>query len=104
MPLDTAGLVVAELAANAVLHGRVSGRDFLLGLALTTTAAGETLRIEVTDARAERIPAAIRQDAGPEQESGRGLLLVEALADRWGVMRDPASCTKTVWAELTLRH
>jgi hypothetical protein len=51
----------------------------------------------VTDARGDRLPvltAAPAQDA----ESGRGLLLVAALADRWGVTEGPAPC-KTVWVE-----
>lgn len=49
---DRAAVVVAELAANAVTHGRVPGRDFELRLTLPTG----SLRIEVTDTRAERHP------------------------------------------------
>ncbi|MCX4582624.1 ATP-binding protein [Streptomyces sp. NBC_01481] len=91
----TAEQIVAELAANAALHGRVPGRDFRL--TLTVGNAG-TLRIEVTDARADRRPQ--RSDCPePDAESGRGLLLVEALADRWGVDDGPAPC-KTAWAEI----
>lgn len=48
MRFEAAEQVVAELAANAVLHGRVPGRDFRLRLTLRTDGA---LRIEVTDAR-----------------------------------------------------
>lgn len=93
--MDTPAHVVAELAANAVLHGRVTGRDFRLML----TAYDDRLRIEVTDARAERLPALTEQPA--DSESGRGLLLVRALADRWGVTPGPVPC-KTVWAEIAL--
>ncbi|MEU5437606.1 ATP-binding protein [Streptomyces sp. NPDC020719] len=91
---DAAALVVAELTANAVLHGHVPGREFELRLVL-----GTVLRIEVTDTRAERLPSR----PGPEvvggcAESGRGLLLVAALAMAWGVEeRVPG---KTVWAEV----
>ncbi|TKA12965.1 ATP-binding protein [Actinacidiphila oryziradicis] len=95
LSIEAAAHVVAELAANAALHGRVPGRDFRL--TLTVTNAG-TLRIEVTDARAERLPS-VHREALPEDESGRGLMLVDALADRWGVAPGPAPC-KTVWAEL----
>ena len=96
LPLDPARLIVAELAANAVVHGKVPGRSFRL--ALTVTACG-ALRIEVTDARGESLPG--RRDAAPDPaaESGYGLLLVEELADRWGVRLGPVPC-KTVWAEL----
>ncbi|WP_371678092.1 ATP-binding protein [Streptomyces sp. NBC_01276] len=89
------GLVVGELAANAVTHGRVPGRDFQVALGL----AGRVLRIEVVDARGDRIPCA--RDADPGSEGGRGLVLVAAVADRWGVEEGAAPC-KAVWAELDL--
>ncbi|WP_437085873.1 ATP-binding protein [Streptomyces sp. enrichment culture] len=92
LPLDPARLVVAELAANAVLHGRVPGRSFRLGLSV-----GEdgVLRIEVVDARGDLSPG----PAAADGESGYGLLLVGELADRWGVEVGPVPC-KTVWAEI----
>ncbi|GAA3821723.1 ATP-binding protein [Streptomyces phyllanthi] len=95
LPLDPADLVVAELAANAVTHGRVPGRDFRL----TLYVVGDTLRIEVTDTCGDRLPRT--QQATEDGESGRGLLLVEALADRWGVAHGPTP-HKTVWAEVTI--
>ncbi|MFF3452006.1 ATP-binding protein [Streptomyces sp. NPDC002667] len=98
LPLDPARLVVAELAANAVLHGRVSGRSFRLTLAVR---APRTLRVEVTDARGERWPVRMRDGAERRSESGYGLLLVAEFADRWGVRPGPVPC-KTVWAELDL--
>ncbi|CDR06545.1 ATP-binding protein [Streptomyces iranensis] len=99
----TAALLVAELAANAVQHGRVPGRDFLLALVLATPeSGGATLRIEVADCRDERLPLPVSvAPPGAEDEHGRGLLLVESLATRWGV--DPRHpCGKTVWAEIQL--
>ncbi|MFJ8083466.1 ATP-binding protein [Streptomyces sp. NPDC096205] len=95
LPSDPAAHIVAELAANAVTHGRVTGRDFRL----TAYVVGTTLRIEVTDTRGDRNP--VPQDPADDQESGRGLLLVAALADRWGVAEGPAP-RKTVWAEVSL--
>ncbi|MEU4653279.1 ATP-binding protein [Streptomyces sp. NPDC023723] len=95
MPLDPARLVVAELAANAVLHGRVPGRSFRLGLSVGETGV---LRVEVVDARGDALPGA---SAATDGESGYGLLLVGELADRWGVVNGPAPC-KTVWAEIDL--
>ncbi|MFC4606386.1 ATP-binding protein [Streptomyces maoxianensis] len=67
---------------------RVLGRDFSLA----------TLRIEVTDTRGDRLP--VNRQPG-DDESGRGLILVDALADRWGVSPGPAP-RKTVWAEIDL--
>lgn len=91
---DAAALIVAELAANAVVHGRVPGRAFELGLLLRPG----VLRIEVTDTRADKRPA-LASTPPPDAESGRGLLLVAALADRWGV-EEGASPRKTVWGEV----
>ncbi|MCF6522043.1 ATP-binding protein [Streptomyces sp. JJ36] len=91
----TAASIVGELTANAVHHGRVPGREFALHLACTP---GGVLRIEVADANPTR-PPAHPAPAGLEDECGRGLLLVDRLADRWGsAPRDPIG--KTVWAEL----
>ncbi|MEU2899100.1 ATP-binding protein [Streptomyces sp. NPDC001273] len=92
---EAARQVVAELAVNAVTHGRVPGRDFRLAFYVVN----HTLRIEVTDTRCDRLPKL--QPASRDAESGRGLLLVEALADRWGVSEERFP-RKTVWAELRL--
>ncbi|MET9373691.1 ATP-binding protein [Streptomyces sp. NPDC002992] len=97
---DTAALLVAELAANAVTHGRVPGRDFELTL---THTPGRLLRIDVSDTRTERRPPAPGALTGPAPlgDAGRGLLIVEALASRWEV-RDRVPVGKTVRAELDL--
>ncbi|MFF9125326.1 ATP-binding protein [Streptomyces sp. NPDC014889] len=93
---DSVVLVVAELAANAVLHSRVPGRDFALTLFFEE--GRDAVRIEVTDTH-PALPA--RMDPGPEQGGGRGLVLVDALAVDWGV-RDRVGPGKTVWAECAL--
>ncbi|WP_405767206.1 ATP-binding protein [Streptomyces sp. NBC_00080] len=90
----TAQQVVAELAANAVTHGRVPGRDFELRLRLLPE---DTLRVEVSDARADR---RLRIVTNPEEEGGRGLILVWVLARTWGVAERDVG--KTVRAELPL--
>lgn len=95
LPPHPAELILGELAANAVTHGRVSGRDFRLLLYVV----GDTLRIEVTDTRGDRLPCPQHSAIDAESESGRGLLLVDALADRWGVVPGPPPL-KTVWAEV----
>ena len=100
---DTAcatALVTAELAANAATHGRLPGRNFRL----TLLKLPDRIRVEVTDTRPERTPPTSppADPPAPDAESGRGLLLVEAYADRWGCeARD--TCTKTVWAEIAYR-
>jgi anti-sigma regulatory factor (Ser/Thr protein kinase) len=96
LPYDNVAQVVAELAANAASHGRVAGRDFRLGIACR---AG-VLRVEVVDTRGDRLPERVRREPGTG-ESGYGLVIVGALADRWGVVPGPAP-RKTVWAEFDL--
>ncbi|MFE2976576.1 ATP-binding protein [Streptomyces sp. NPDC059258] len=103
LPLEDASLVIGELATNAALHGYVPGRDFRILLSVY----GDTLRIEVSDTRGDRLPvkaepsAASASASASESESGRGLLLVEALSVRWGTEHGPFP-RKTVWAEVAL--
>lgn len=96
---EAVAVIVAELAANAVTHGRVPGRDFELRLSLPTG----SIRIEVSDTRTEPRPPnpGDVRPPHPLDEHGRGLVLVEALADRWEVLdREPPG--KTVRAEVDL--
>ncbi|MGW0627188.1 ATP-binding protein [Streptomyces sp. NPDC002758] len=95
-----ATVVTAELVANAVTHGRLPGRDFRLSLLRRPG----LVRIEVTDPRPERVPPTTlpADPCSLAADSGRGLLLVAAYAERWGCeVRD--TCTKTVWAEIACR-
>ncbi|QNP72851.1 ATP-binding protein [Streptomyces roseirectus] len=89
---DRAGLLVSELGGNAIFHGTLRGRLFRVELFLTEKA----LRIEVTDARGELLPTP--RTATPDENFGRGLLIVEETADRWGVSELVVG--KTVWCEL----
>lgn len=101
---ETLTLITAELAANAVRHGRVPGRDFSVRLTATVDppATGEILRIEVADTRTEqRPPSEACLDTPPlDIESGRGLFLVSQLADRWGLAPRAEAPGKLVWAQL----
>ncbi|WP_223736019.1 ATP-binding protein [Streptomyces purpurogeneiscleroticus] len=91
-------LCVSELATNAVRHGVPPGRGFLLRL----HRAGEEdhlVRIEVHDS-GPGCPR-VADPAGDGDERGRGLLLVGAVADKWGVAdRNPG---KIVWCEVASR-
>ncbi|MEV8003217.1 ATP-binding protein [Streptomyces parvus] len=103
---ESAALIIGELAANAVTHGRVPGRNIELRLS-HMPGDPETpglLRIEVSDTRGECRPPGPGEITAPADgsDSGRGLLIVEALADRWVVLdRSPG---KTVRAELDLLY
>jgi anti-sigma regulatory factor (Ser/Thr protein kinase) len=90
---ETVVLLVSELVSNAVQHGGPHGRDSSLGLMVEENSGG--VRVEVTDAgNGDPCPG----DGAIDRPSGRGLLLVEALASRWGCSR--MAVGKTVWFEL----
>jgi anti-sigma regulatory factor (Ser/Thr protein kinase) len=81
-------LLVDELVTNAVLHARSDSE-------LVATVEGRSARVEVRD-ESTRVPTA--RHYGPSSTTGRGLHLVEALAQRWGV--EPVAGGKVVWFEL----
>ncbi|MFD4971544.1 ATP-binding protein [Streptomyces sp. NPDC058424] len=88
--LDDIRLCTSELATNAVLHGSPAGGKILVRVELHTT----VLRIEVHDG-GNGTPT--EREAPSTATDGRGLLLVSAVADHWGVKerQGPGKC---VWA------
>ena len=88
--LDTAALLTTELVSNAIRQTREE-------LALTVRLAGGRIRVGVADS-SHRRPQLVQ--VGSRDTSGRGLHLVEAMADRWGVEPDGRGLGKTVWFEL----
>ena len=87
-PVIEATLVmVSELASNCIRH---ASERFNLVIARTD----DEIRVEVSDAGPGRPSVRRPPDAEP---SGRGLQIVSALADRWGVRVKPGSAGKTVW-------
>ncbi|EST23515.1 hypothetical protein N566_25675 [Streptomycetaceae bacterium MP113-05] len=68
-----------------------------MGVRITHSEVEGTLRLEVSDAGAGRPEVRAPMD---DETSGRGLMLVEALAHRWGVLDRAGGIGKTVWAEL----
>jgi len=84
-----AELVVSELVSNGIRHANSE-------LRLTLAATDGDLRMEVADGSG--VLPTPRQPR-PDEEQGRGLLLVDALAHTWGV--DRAGSGKTVWAHLS---
>jgi signal transduction histidine kinase len=83
-------LCISELVTNAL---QASCDTATLGLAITSG----RVRVVVTD-NGQGWPTP--QQPGPSDPSGRGLLIISAIADRWGV--EPAHASKTVWAELAV--
>ncbi|MFF3467135.1 ATP-binding protein [Streptomyces sp. NPDC001984] len=90
-------LLVSELTTNAVIH--TGSGHVLCGITLTRD---ERLRIEVHDDDHALVRPSGRR-AGPGDESGRGLFLVQQIADRWGADRSTRAEGNVVWAELGAR-
>ncbi|RKE18492.1 ATP-binding protein [Streptomyces sp. TLI_171] len=87
---DTAELLASELVTNALVH---TGKAAVFDAVLT---GEQRLRVEVED-RTSRLPG--RRNPGETATNGRGLLLVEALADDWGVQLRGDG--KVTWFELS---
>lgn len=85
---DTAALLTSEVVTNAVVHGQGT-------VLVRARTGGGRLRVEVQD---DGDGAPVLQRAQREDEGGRGLALVAALADDWGVQQVPGG--KFVWFEL----
>ncbi|WP_371482415.1 SpoIIE family protein phosphatase [Kitasatospora sp. NBC_00315] len=93
--IDTAELLASELVTNAIRH---TDRDamFTARLYREPGADGARLRVEVED-ESDLWPT--RRTPGEQASSGRGLMLVEALSDGWGV--EPRGSGKRMWFELS---
>ncbi|WP_282694882.1 ATP-binding protein [Streptomyces sp. CC208A] len=89
---ETLVLLISELVTNAVVH---TGCPAVLRMLF---AAEGGVRVEVAD-RSE-LPPRPRHAAG-EDTNGRGLELVDGLADRWGWEREGAG--KSIWCEVDRR-
>jgi anti-sigma regulatory factor (Ser/Thr protein kinase) len=80
--------IVSELVTNAILHARTA-------FVVSVTTRGESIRVEVSD---ESTDLPVKRSYGELSVTGRGLHVVEAFADDWGIA--PRSAGKTVWVEL----
>jgi anti-sigma regulatory factor (Ser/Thr protein kinase) len=84
-------LLVSELATNAIHHG--SG-----GFTVSLERLANAIRVEVSDG-GSGLPVLLAPSV--DRTSGRGLRIVQALSDEWGVRRGPSG--KTVWFVLNAK-
>lgn len=93
--VETAELLISELVTNALLHARSDAE-------LVVRRSGGTVRFEVSD-HSSAVPTTGHHHQ--ESQTGRGLELVELLADAWGVdvhHRGLGITGKGVWFELSV--
>ncbi|MGW3042800.1 ATP-binding protein [Kitasatospora sp. NPDC001159] len=94
--LPTGELLVSELVTNAVQHARTPrGRLVFVRFHLSPD---NTLRIEVHDADSEKPTF---RDASDSDEAGRGLFLVQELAQSWGCSPREGGIGKFIWCHIT---
>jgi anti-sigma regulatory factor (Ser/Thr protein kinase) len=89
-------LVISELVTNSVRH---AGLDAGQPVQLSVNVEGENVRVAVRDPGPGFTPPSAPSD--PAHVGGWGLVLVEQLADRWGVEHDGEA--NVVWCELKRR-
>lgn len=90
--IDAAELLVSEMSTNVLVH---TDGDALLVAEVSGERGERLLRVEVADA-SDELPH--KRRPGEMASSGRGLVLMEMLADAWGV--DPRGEGKSIWFEL----
>ncbi|MFE7842270.1 SpoIIE family protein phosphatase [Streptomyces sp. NPDC057474] len=90
--VDSAVLLVSEMLTNVLVH---TDADALLVAEMTGDGGKRRMRIEVTDT-SDDLPH--KRQPGELASSGRGLVLMDMLADAWGV--DPRGDGKSIWFEL----
>ena len=91
---DVARLLVSELVTNAVQHTQSRRPGGTVSLAVVEMADG--IRVEVSDEGSVRSVPVVRDDL--TATNGRGLFLVQSLADDWGYLSDADGTT--VWFRL----
>jgi anti-sigma regulatory factor (Ser/Thr protein kinase) len=94
--VQVAVLLTSEVVTNAVVHGSPRAADGRVGL--TVDGDGELARVEVTDGYRGQ---PVARDPRLGRASGRGIMLLDLLAARWGVTPDGDG--KTVWFEIARR-
>ncbi|MGW6027514.1 ATP-binding protein [Streptomyces sp. NPDC055099] len=86
-------LCVSELLSNVIRH---LGEGTPVTVRVTGTRGGGRVRVAVTDPDPRAWP--LLRQAGRDDETGRGLALLDAVSLRWGV--EQGADSKTVWCEL----
>jgi anti-sigma regulatory factor (Ser/Thr protein kinase) len=99
--VDDAVLILSEFVTNALRHARALTSD-TIRVSWTLTGEG-LLRIEVTDGGGTTRPVTKPYSMSVSAQAGRGLEIVDRLADRWGSQREESGDEYTVWAELAVR-
>jgi CheY-like chemotaxis protein len=86
--LDVIELLVSELVTNSIVHGHSD-------VEISVAVVDDRVRVSVFDASREPL---VRREPGADATSGRGLVMLDALAAEWGTEFVPSG--KNVWFEV----
>jgi len=90
---DVAELLTSEVVTNAVMHSNSRRPGGTVMIVIIEMAGG--IRIEVSDGGSDQSTPVVKGDVYASE--GHGLLLVQALADQWGYVRDEIGTTVWFW-------
>jgi anti-sigma regulatory factor (Ser/Thr protein kinase) len=94
--IETAMLLISELVTNAVLHSRSGEPGGLVTVVLCTGPAGILIQVSDGGGPSEPRVSGVLADGA---EHGYGLVLVDALADRWGSFCSPEG--RVTWCRIS---
>jgi serine/threonine-protein kinase RsbW len=86
---ETVELVVSELVTNAVVHSKSGAPGGTVTVALCPGPGGVMVQVRDDGGPSEPRLTGVAADTGIGAEHGYGLVLVDALADRWGTISSP---------------
>jgi anti-sigma regulatory factor (Ser/Thr protein kinase) len=99
--VDDAVLILSEFVTNSLRHARALSSGTIR--VFWSLSGDGLLRIEVTDGGGTTWPSTKPYSTSVSSYAGRGLEIVDRLADRWGSQREEGDDEYTVWAELAVR-
>ena len=94
-------LVVSELVTNAIVHSKSGAPGGTVTVALCPGPGGILVQVRDDGGPSEPRLTSVAADPGNDAERGYGLLLVDALADRWGSISSPDG--RITWCRISLQ-
>jgi anti-sigma regulatory factor (Ser/Thr protein kinase) len=99
---ETVQLVLSELVTNAIVHSQSGAPGGTVTVALCPGPSGVLVQVRDDGGPSEPRLTGVAEDPGNGAEQGYGLLLVDALADRWGSISSPDG--RITWCRIGLQH
>lgn len=90
--IDSALIIITELVSNSIVHAQPVRRNgSMVGVVVRWTVAGDHVLVDVTDGGGPDLPRL--KPHSPTDAAGRGMTIVDHLADSWTVEEQPGAVT-----------